>query len=507
MKSLQVDVAVIGAGTAGLAAYRAAKAAGANAAIIEGGDDGTTCARVGCMPSKLLIAAAEAAHAVGKAPDFGVHVAGVIRIDGRAVMDRVRRERDRFVGFVLRDVQDIADADRIRGHASFENDHTIKVADHTRVAARSVVIATGSRATYPDSFKALGDRLITSDDVFDWHDLPESVAIMGPGIIGLELGQALHRLGVQVVVLGRGGRVGPISDPEILACAIATFNEEFTLEPDAHIAAMQRDGDRVAIRRTRPGGSQAGSQEPDFFDYVLAATGRTPNVSGIGLEKTTLKLDAKGVPSFDPVTTRTASSEGASPIFIAGDASNFIPLLHEAADEGRIAGGNAARLALGKQVNSGLRRAPIGVVFTDPQIGIVGGGFHSLKPGTFATGQASFEDQGRARILLKNQGLMNVYGDLATGRFLGAEMLAPGAEHLAHLMSWALQSRMTVAQMLEMPFYHPVIEEGLRTALRNLSKKLSTKQGTKQGTKLSTKQSTKLSAKSGAAHANVSKAA
>ena len=484
---MQVDVAVIGAGTAGLAAYRAAKAAGASAAIIEGGDYGTTCARVGCMPSKLLIAAAEAAHAVGRAPGFGIHVDGVTRIDGCEVMDRVRRERDRFVGLVLREVQEIPDADRIRGHARFVNNHTIAVADHTSVSAKSAVIATGSQATYSDSFKTLGDRLIISDEVFDWHDLPKAVAVIGPGIIGLELGQALHRLGVHVAVLGRGGRVGPISDPEIRAYAIATFNEEFTLEPDAHIAAMQRDGDRVTIRRAGPDGSEAGSQKTEYFDYVLAATGRTPNVTGMGLDETTLKLDAKGVPSFDPVTTRTASADAASPIFIAGDASNFIPLLHEAADEGSIAGENAARLALHKQVNPGLRRAPIGVVFTDPQIGIVGGGFHSMKRATFATGQASFEDQGRSRILLKNKGLLNVYGDLATGRFLGAEMLAPAAEHLAHLLSWALQNKMTLAQMLEMPFYHPVIEEGLRAALRDLH--------------------TKLSVKRRAARANVSKAA
>jgi len=465
---MQVDVAVIGAGTAGLVAYRAAKAAGASAAIIEGGDDGTTCARVGCMPSKLLIAAAEAAHAVGKAPAFGIHVDGAIRIDGREVMARVRRERDRFVGFALRDVQGIPDTERIRGHARFVNDHTLAVDDHTRIAAKSIVIATGSRAVYPDSFKTLGDRLIISDEVFDWHDLPKAVAVMGPGIIGLELGQALHRLGVRVAVLGRGGRVGPLSDPEVLACAIATFSGEFTLEPDAHIAEMQRDGDRVVIRRTGPNGSQ----ETGYFDYVLAATGRTPNVTDMGLDQTTLKLDAKGVPSFDPATTRTASADGASPVFIAGDAGNFIPLLHEATDEGRIAGGNAARLALGKPVTPGLRRAPIGIVFTDPQIGIVGGGFHSMTPGTFATGQVSFEDQGRSRILLRNKGLLNVYGDLATGRFLGAEMLAPAAEHLAHLLAWALQNKMTVAELLKMPFYHPVIEEGLRTALHDLSVKL-----------------------------------
>ncbi|HEX7605821.1 MAG TPA: FAD-dependent oxidoreductase, partial [Usitatibacter sp.] len=102
-----VDVAIIGAGTAGLAAYRAARHAGARTVIIEGGAYGTTCARVGCMPSKLLIAAAEAAHAIGRAPGFGVHVDGNLRIDGREVMARVKRERDRFVGFVLEGVDAI----------------------------------------------------------------------------------------------------------------------------------------------------------------------------------------------------------------------------------------------------------------------------------------------------------------------------------------------------------------------------------------------------------------
>ena len=123
-------------------------------------------------------------------------------------------------------------------------------------------------------------------------------------------------------------------------------------------------------------------------------------------------------------------------------------------------------------MKAGLRRAPIGVVFTDPQIGIVGGGFRSLRPGSFATGQVNFEDQGRARILLQNKGLLNVYAETATGRFLGAEMLAPGGEHLAHLLAWALQNRMTIEQMLEMPYYHPVLEEGLRTALHDVNAKL-----------------------------------
>ena len=123
----------------------------------------------------------------------------------------------------------------------FVDDHALEVDGRTRVVARTVVIATGSRPAGADSFDALGDRVIVSDDVFDWQDLPKSVAVIGPGIIGLELGQALHRLGVRVAILGRGGRVGPIGDPEILAYAIGAFKQEFTLEPDAQIADMRRD--------------------------------------------------------------------------------------------------------------------------------------------------------------------------------------------------------------------------------------------------------------------------
>src|ERR1700722_11295187 len=127
MKTVQVDVAVIGAGSAGLAAYRAAKAAGASVVLIEGGPHGTTCARVGCMPSKLLIAAAEAAHHASSTAPFGVHVDGVIRINGREVMQRVKSERDRFVGFVVDGVEKLPEEDRLTGYARFVDNKTLMV--------------------------------------------------------------------------------------------------------------------------------------------------------------------------------------------------------------------------------------------------------------------------------------------------------------------------------------------------------------------------------------------
>jgi dihydrolipoamide dehydrogenase len=454
---LNVDVAVIGAGTAGLAAYRAARAAGARAVVIEGGDYGTTCARVGCMPSKLLIAAADAAHAVERAPGFGVHAGGPVRVDGREVMARVRAERDRFVGFVLDGIESMPEVDRIRGYARFVHRNALDVENGPRINARAIVIATGSRPTFPPILRDLGDRLVVNDDVFDWETLPRSVAVFGPGVIGLELGQALARLGVRVVVLGRGGRLGPLTDPFVHRAALKAFASGFLLDPDAHVSRVQRVGDEVEIDYLGPDGEK----RTEKFDFVLAATGRTPNMERLGLENAGVGLDAKGVPVFDPYTLQA----GDSSVFIAGDASTYAPVLHEASDEGRIAGDNAARFP---QVQAGLRRAPLGIVFTDPQIAVVGGGFAAMRSHALAAGEVSFEDQGRSRVMLRNHGHLRVYADPGSGRFLGAEMVGPDAEHIGHLLAWALQANMTVAQMLEMPFYHPVVEEGLRTALRDL---------------------------------------
>ncbi|MEX3931587.1 dihydrolipoyl dehydrogenase [Paraburkholderia phymatum] len=463
MKTLHIDVAVIGAGSAGLPAFRAAKAAGASAVLIEGGAYGTTCARVGCMPSKLLIAAAEAAHAARRTAPFGVHVDGAVRIDGREVMARVKGERDRFVGFVVESTEGIPADERLISYAQFIDDNVLQVGDHTRVHAKSVVIATGSSPFVPPMYQALGDRAIVNDDVFAWDDLPRKVAVIGAGVIGLELGQALAWLGVDVTMLGARGRVGPLSDPAIKGYAQQVFSESFRFEPHAQAEAATREGDSVHLRYR----DSAGELREDTFDYVLVTAGRRPNVDGLGLHNTTLELDARGVPVFDPVTLQA----GQHPVFIAGDANNVLPLLHEAADEGRAAGENAARFPDVKRL---VRRAPISVVFTEPGIAMVGARHADLAADSFVTGEVSFEDQGRSRVMLRNRGLMHVYVDKASRRFAGAEWIGPDAEHIAHLLSWALQMNLTVDAMLAMPFYHPVVEEGLRTALRNAAAQLPT---------------------------------
>ena len=217
----------------------------------------------------------------------------------------------------------------------------------------------------------------------------------------------------------------------------------------------RRVGDEVEVRYV----ALDNSERTERFDYALVATGRRPNVDGLGLEHTSLALNRQGVPLFD----RETMQAGDAPIFIAGDANADAPLLHEAADEGRIAGENAARYP---DVRPGSARAAGG--------GVLGSADRAGRTGPRAAGAGhlrhrpgGFRRPGRSRVMLKNRGMLHVYADIVTGRFLGAEMVGPGAEHIGHLLAWAVQQELTVARMLEMPFYHPVIEEGLRTALRD----------------------------------------
>ncbi len=463
MQNIEADVVIIGGGTAGMGAYRNAKKYTDSVYLIEDHHFGTTCARVGCMPSKLLIAAADATYHAQHTDLFGVHLDGSIRVDGKEVMHRVKSERDRFVGFVLEDVD--AFENKILGRAKFIDEHTVQVDEHTILKAKRIVIATGSRPNVLPEWEALGDKLIINDDVFEWDDLPKSVAVFGTGVIGLELGQALSRLGVEVHFFGRSGSLGGITDPVVLEKATTIMGEELNLYLHANTKTRLTEQGKVEIAC-----QQCHGDKVIEVDYLLAATGRRPNVDNLNLEILDLKKDSRGVPVADRHTMQTSIPH----IFIAGDASNQLALLHDASDQGRIAGENAGAFPT---INEGLRRSLISVVFSDPQIASIGARYSDLLAQydgeNFAIGEVSFHNQGRSRVMGVNKGHMRVYADKTTKQFIGAEIFGPAAEHLAHLLAWSHQQQMTIPQMLDMPFYHPVIEEGLRTALRDVNAKLN----------------------------------
>ena len=463
MSERDVDVAIIGAGSAGLSALRAVRKAGARGLLIDRGPLGTTCARVGCMPSKLLIAAAHAAHAVHDAGRFGIRVA-LAQVDGPAVLERVRRERDRFVSFVVDDCRALEErGELLRGTARIIGADALVIDERTRVTFKSLVVATGSSPFVPPQFKEL-PGLMTTDSVFELPDLPSSVLVIGTGSIGLELGQALHRLGVRVTVLGRNDTIGPLRDPAVKAAAKAALAGEFELHTEAVLEHIEAGGDGVIARFC----GDNGTLHTQTFSRVLVAAGRRTNLRGLGLELAGVVIDGEGKPT--QLESHTLQV-GTTPVFIAGDAAGLRPLLHEAADEGHIAGGNAARYPGG--VAPQPRRTKLGIVFTDPGLAVVGGGAARISPETHATGEIDWARQGRARVVGKNVGMTRIYATRIDGVLRGAEIAGPGAEHMAHLLAWAVQQGLGVDEALKMPFYHPVLEEGLRTALQALKADLS----------------------------------
>ncbi len=446
------DVAVIGAGTAGIVAEKHARDRGVTTRLIDPEFAGTTCAHVGCMPSKLLIAAADAAHAVRDAERFGI--SATPQVDGAAVMRRLRKHRDRFVKGVKEGFARLPDGTCLQGHARFTGPGELELDDGTQIRARSVVVATGAKPALPGPFQAVADKVLTNRNIFEIEDLPDSVGVIGSGAVGLELAQALARLGVRVEVFDMGDRVAGLPD-RVSAELHRILSQEFPIHlgqgPEA-----EADGD--GVRLSWDGGDAR-------FDRLLVAAGRPPQLDGLDLEKAGLELDDTGMPAVDRETLQC----GDAPIFLAGDANGIRPLLHEAADEGAVAGRNAA---LYPDLRRAARGVSMAITFSRPSAAVIGDVPEKEDADTI-TGCADYANQGRARVMGQAHGICEIYAARSDGRLFGAALCLPGGEHLAHELAWAISGGLTASQMLDLPFYHPTLEEGLKPALRQICKQVS----------------------------------
>lgn len=461
----EVDVVIIGAGSAGLVARRAAEKLGASTLLCDGGALGTTCARVGCMPSKLFIAPARAARNARKAAGLGVHVSD-LSIDSKAVVQRVQKERDRFVEFVVQDIKILEEnGNFLSEFVRFKGPGVLQTESGKYIHYKSVVVASGTTPFVPPPYNTLKTTLYTSDTIFERPDLPAKLAVVGAGVIGLELGQAYAALGVEVTVFSVDDNLSLIRDPEVAASYKEALQQEVRLFQKADVyEAQEKEG-----KATLTWNDRDGHKHIESFDAVLVAAGRRASFDALNLQA----LNIHATSPKDLEINEQRLQVGDHPVFMAGDVNGIRPLLHEAADEGRIAGENAAHFALtGPQdVYKYQRHTPLSIAFTHPQTA-TGGLAWTQLPDDAAVGAVSFTNQGRSRVDLENHGVLRVYGDPQTKRLIGFEMCGPDAEHIAHLLSWAIQQKLTVGAILDMPFYHPVVQEGLRTALQRLAKAL-----------------------------------
>lgn len=455
--SKKLDVVIIGSGSAGLSALRQVKKHTGNYLLVNHGPLGTTCARVGCMPSKVLIHLANECHNSRSMLEQGLIKADRLSPDIPAVMTHVRTLRDSFAGGMREDTLKLADGRLLEGKAEICAPDCVRVAGKEFKTSR-IIIAAGSSPVIPKAWKGFSELILTSENAFEQEDFPRRVGVIGLGTIGLEIGQALSRLGVEVHAFDQKTIMGGLTDPEINEVMFRLMKEEFSVHA-GQAADIEDKGTYLLIK--------AGKEEI-VVDKIVAAVGSAPNLQGLGLENLGLELDSRGLPPFEPRTMQV----GDLPVFIAGDVNDYSPILHEALDEGFIAGVNSMK----GEVSNFCRRTNLKIVFSDPQIAIAGQSFEELKGQSIVIGKADFEKQSRARVEGRNRGRLHIYVDSDTLQLLGAEMAVPEAEHLAHLLALALENRMTIADLLHMPFYHPTVEEGLRTALRDAMQQLPEEQ-------------------------------
>ncbi len=502
------DAIIIGAGSAGLAALRAVRKHSDNFLIVNAGHYGTTCARVGCMPSKLLIEAANAYHRRHTFETFGITGSQALAVDLPAVLRRLRRLRDEFVAGTVHITNELG-GKSVAGQARLLGPGRVQVSAENGSGdqvfhTRSLILAPGSHPVLPRPWQELReqlgeDRILTTDTLFEQTTLGPRMAVLGMGPIGIEMAQALARLGVEVHGYATKELLGGLSDPTVNAELREALEAELTL----HV------GDKATLHATEGGGIEVRSgAHRVVVDQVLVAIGRRPNLDGLGLDTLGVALNEHGMPeALNPNSMQV----GDLPVYMAGDATSLDPLLHVAVDEGHMAGINA----MADEPRRFQRRTPLAIVFSEPNAAVVGKGFaalqkkaqaaqdkpkpkktdrHEGKDGNdskdgkdavdamdargiqpYITGAVNFARQGRARAGQRNDGRLCVYADQTTGRILGAELCAPAGEHLAHLLALAIAQKMTVAGLLGMAFYHPVLEEGLRTALRDAARQLDLK--------------------------------
>lgn len=462
---LQVDIAILGAGTAGMGAYSAATRAGARAVLIDPGPLGTTCARVGCMPSKAVLRAGQRWHALRDLMPAGMTEtqwraslpAG--HTTPQAMWSEALALRDGLVEGNIRQLRKLAGDDLLAASAHFVDAHTVALSDGRRVQAKAFVVATGSTPHVPPELREqLGDALITTDDLFDLHELPRSVAVMGLGAIGMEMGIALHQLGVQVLGIGRSAVVGGVDDPEVAQAASTYFAGQMPLALGEKAPQFQRNDSGVLVQA---GGQQLQAQ------YVLAAVGRRPRTEGLNLQAAGVQMDAKGRPQWDAATLRYSGTH----VFVAGDATGDNTLFHEALHEGRMAA-QQALAAVGKaDANAPQRMVPISVLFSHPDVAQVGARFSEL-PADAVVGTATGQGSGRSKVMAAPHHMLRLYADRSSRQLLGATVFSEGGEHMAHALAWAIQRGETVDSMLELPYYHPCLEEMIETALKDLRRAL-----------------------------------
>jgi pyruvate/2-oxoglutarate dehydrogenase complex dihydrolipoamide dehydrogenase (E3) component len=443
MASLATDLCVIGAGSAGLAVAAGAAQMGADVVLIEKGRMGGDCLNYGCVPSKSLIAAAKAAHAIRHAGRFGVD-GHEPEIDFQAVHDHVKGviaaiaphdSQERFEGLGVR---------VIRAPARFVGPQEVE-ADGGRVRARRIVVATGSSPAIPPIAGLAEVPHLTNETVFDLTERPEHLVVIGGGPIGCELAQAFRRLGAAVTVLEMLS-ILPKDDPAAVAVVRAQLRADgIDLREQVSVKAVARDGNGVAVTVEKANGAQRISGS-----HVLLAAGRRANVDGLDLEAAGIAYGPKGI----KVDARLRTSNRRA--YAIGDVVGGLQFTHVAAHHASVVIKNVL-FKLPAKVDD---RAVPWVTYTEPELAQVGLTEDLARQRGVAVQAVrwSFQENDRAQAERETAGFVKALVD-GRGRIHGATIVGERAGELIQPWVLAISSGVKIGAIAQLIAPYPTFGE------------------------------------------------
>ncbi len=448
METQHFDFVVIGGGSAGYAAARTARETFGKVAIIEDASElGGLCILRGCMPSKTLIYSAEVLHLAQNGVKFGLEVENA-RVNMKTLHQRKLDTINEFSSH--RKEQLVSDRFHlIRDRAVFVDEKTVELANSgARVTADHFIIATGSVVNTPDVPGLKDTPHWTSDDVLDLDFLPESVIVLGGGIVACELAQFLNRIGTKVIQIQRSAIILKETSEDAARVIMKVFRHEgIDLRTDTSLESVAKDGDEFVVRFTEKGESHEVRAA-----HLFNALGRNPNSHGLGLENAGVETKKSGHIRVDEMQ-RTTNPR----IYAAGDVTGPYEIVHLAIMQGEVAASHAS----GKPVEPVNYDNKTGVVFTDPQIASAGISVQEAKELGIEIVAADypFDDHGRSILMEAKYGYVKVWADKTTRKVVGAECVGKDAGELIHAMAVAIVMGATPSDLLKVHWYHPTLSE------------------------------------------------
>lgn len=455
------DFICIGGGSAGFNAARLAASLGRKAAVIDGAKDlGGLCILKGCMPSKTLLYTAEVLHHARTAAKFGLTVRSA-QADMKAVHARKKRIIGEFADYRVQALHS-GKFDLFRAYAKFEDAHTLALSTGERLRGKFILIGTGSKVSVPPIPGLAAAKFWTSDDVLELDFLPESVIVLGGGIVACELAQFLNRMGTRVVLVQRSRNI--LRDHSEAASTVV--QKAFVDEGIELFAGTQIQGITQDARGTTVKFLHDGKIVTRRAAHLFNALGREPNTQGLDLHAACVRARPNG-----RIMINRWQQTNVPHIYAAGDCSGPAEIVHIAIQQAELTVRHAFQLKPIKPVDFSLL---LNVVFTDPQLATVGRLESQLQESgvEYLTASYPFDDHGKSILMEAKYGYVKVIAEPKRGRILGAEIVGKDAGELIHCFSVAMAQRGTVFDMLRAPWYHPTLAEIITYPLEEIADKL-----------------------------------